>query len=109
MPDLDKYFEYGVGVGMFMVSVILLLLTFRYFTKSNEAIAKNFSDSLDHLDERHRDERDLWQTSEDRRQNQTNEVIMRIDRTIRDCLKNTCGECEQVDKVNDIKDAEKKQ
>jgi len=84
--EVSKYFEYGVGVGMFMVSVILLILVFRYFTKSNEQISENFSKTISNLDDKHRDERDLWQSAEDRRLKTTQEVVMRIDTTIRECL-----------------------
>lgn len=87
--DVDKFFEYGVGVGMFMVSVALLVLVFRYFTKSSEKISENFAKNFNAMDIRHGHERAMWQEAEDRRQKATNDVVLRIDTTIRECLMNS--------------------
>ena len=86
MLDLSKFFEYGIGAGMFVVSVGLLIIVFKYFTKANKETAKEFMQSVEMLDSRHRDERESWQKSEDRRQKQANDVVLRLDQTIREIL-----------------------
>jgi predicted PurR-regulated permease PerM len=102
--NIEKFFEYGVGVGMFMVSVALLIIVFRYFTKSNEKISDNFTKSIESIDQRHKEERQLWQKAEDRRQESTNQVVLRIDQTIRECLsdKTVSNNLQKVKKIDNL-------
>lgn len=104
ISETDKFFEYGIGVGMFVVSVLLTLgilsLVLWVFLKISKTANKTFKDATDNfigsverMDDQHREERKLWEDRETDRQKQSlavqeasNKVVSALEKTIRECL-----------------------
>lgn len=104
ITETDKFFEYGIGVGMFVVSVLLTLgilsLVLWVFLKISKTANKTFKDATDNfigsverMDNQHREERKLWEDRETDRQKQaiqvqetSNKVVSALEKTIRECL-----------------------
>lgn len=100
----DKIFEYGIGAGMFVVSVLLtlgilsiVLLALSKMAKNANntftSATENFIRSVERMDDHHREERKLWEDREDDRQKQSlavqeasNRVVGQLEQTIRECI-----------------------
>jgi hypothetical protein len=54
---MDRVFEYGIGAGMFVVSVALIYAMLKYFSNTYKHISEDFSKSIKNLDDKHRDGR----------------------------------------------------
>jgi hypothetical protein len=85
---MDRVFEYGIGAGMFVVSVALIYAMLKYFSNTYKHISEDFSKSIKNLDDKHRDERAAWHKMEDMRNERANHVVKQLDETIREIIRN---------------------
>lgn len=87
MSDVYKLAEYGIAIFTVGTCITLIWLLFSRFLKHTEKQNENFSESVKEIAERHAQERHVWLSSEERRTQQTTEVLTDLRDIIKDSIR----------------------
>jgi hypothetical protein len=87
MSEAYKLAEYGIAIFTVGLCITVVWLLFNNFLKHTERQTETFSKSVSDLADRHERERNDWLSSEERRANQTNEVLSDLKEIIKDSLR----------------------
>ena len=87
MSDIFKLAEYGIAIFTVGLCVTIIWLLFKNFLNHTERQTQTFSDSVREIADRHERERASWLTSEERRSEQTTEVLSGLREIIRESIR----------------------
>ena len=88
MGDAYKLAEYGIAIFTVGLCVTVIWLLFKNFLTHTERQTQTFSESVREIADRHERERSEWLSSEERRSNQTTEVLADLKEIIRESIRN---------------------
>ena len=88
MSDIYKLAEYGIAIFTVGLCVTIIWLLFKNFLSHTEKQTQTFSESVREIADRHERERENWLTSEERRSEQTTEVLSDLRDIIRESIRN---------------------
>jgi hypothetical protein len=87
MSEAFKLAEYGVAIFTVGLCITLVWLLFNNFLKHTEKQNQAFSDSVKDIADRHERERHDWLSSEERRSEQTTEVLSDLRDIIKESIR----------------------
>ena len=87
MSDIYKLAEYGIAIFTVGLCITVIWLLFKNFLKHTERQTQTFSESVREIADRHERERVVWLSSEEKRSNQTNEVLSDLRDIIKESIR----------------------
>lgn len=87
MSDIYNLAEYGIAIFTVGLCITVIWLLFKNFLKHTERQTQTFSESVREIADRHERERVVWLSSEEKRSNQTNEVLSDLRDIIKESIR----------------------